>query len=179
MDDTLNQILHACKLARGLETNLGRLANHPLHLLSSCEDVADAFNNAIHMLHSHNHGTQMFFGGTSGSLLDMRAGSPLDIRAGEGSSHGVGYMQAINFSQGQLMEEDNPFHRCRTTEGQTITPEHLCLEFQTTSIPMAMVDTGRGSGGGGGDALAAAAEGSFLGERRPAGSSIQRSSRRR
>nr|XP_010921554.2 WRKY transcription factor 55 [Elaeis guineensis] len=74
-------------------------------------------------------------------------------------------MQAIDFSQGQLMG----------------------LDFQATSMAMRMVDTGRGStpdvnidafGRGGGEAPVAAA-GSLVAERRPTGSSIQRSSRRR
>ncbi|KAG1338948.1 WRKY transcription factor 55 [Cocos nucifera] len=65
------------------------------------------------------------------------------------------------------------------------------MEFQATSMAMRMVATGRGSGGGstpdtnieafgrGGGAAPLVAEGSLVAERRPTGSSIQRSSRRR
>ncbi|XP_017697057.1 WRKY transcription factor 55-like [Phoenix dactylifera] len=184
MDDTLNQILiHACKLARDLETKLPHIANHPPLLFSSCEEVAEAFNKAVHELHSRNapqYNTQMFFGETSGSLSDMRTASPLDIRAGEGSSHGGTYTPAINFSQGQPMEEDNPFYRRRTPEDQTITPDlrHLGLEIQGSgggSTPDTHIEAFRRGGG----EAPVAADGSSVAERRPTGSSIQRSSRRR
>lgn len=196
MDDTLNRILHACKLASALEANLEHFAKHPPLLFSSCEEVAGAFNEAVHELHSHNashYSTHMFFGETLGSLPDMRTAPPLDIRAGEGSSRGGSHMQAINFPQGQPMEEGNPFYGRRTPEGQTITPDvrQFGLEIQATTMAMGMVDAGRGSGGrttpdtimdaflGGGGEAPMAAEGSSVAERRPTGSSVQRSSKRR
>ncbi|XP_010938278.3 uncharacterized protein [Elaeis guineensis] len=183
MDDILNQIHHACELARELETNLPHFVDNPPLILRSCEEVFGALNKAIHglrSLYAPHYGTQMFSGEPSGSSSD--------IRAGEGSSHGGSYMQAMNLLQGPSMEEDNPLPGRGLPENETgmLDLRQLGLEIQ------GMMEIGGGSGcsgaaeanvegfgRGGGEAPAAAMEGSSGSGKRPAGPLTQRSSRRR
>lgn len=197
MDDILNQIHHARELTRDIETNLPHLVDNPPLILSSCRKIVGALNKAMQGLHSlsaSHSSTQVLFGETLGSHSDIGVGSSMDIRAGEGSSRGGSYMQAIDLLRGPSMEEDNPLPGRGMPESETgvLDFRQLGLELQATSVAMGMMDIGSGPGGCdgttetnvetfgrvGGEAPVAT-EGSSGSGRRPAGSLTPRSSRRR
>lgn len=50
MDEILNQIFEACRLARELESSLPHIANNPTDLLASCDQVSFAFKKAVYGL---------------------------------------------------------------------------------------------------------------------------------
>ncbi|KAJ8484595.1 hypothetical protein OPV22_017080 [Ensete ventricosum] len=101
MDDILSQVFDACSLARELESSL-RLSNVPTdphYLLGSCEEIVGAFNEAIHRLHARNMSlfhSQMLFGEAPSSQQDPGAG--------EGCSHGTGYMQVADLLRTPAVE---------------------------------------------------------------------------
>ncbi|XP_022747214.1 WRKY transcription factor 55 [Durio zibethinus] len=52
MEDTFSLILHGCKLAKDLESNLGNLANQPEILSKSCDDIIKIFVTAKERLNA-------------------------------------------------------------------------------------------------------------------------------
>ncbi|KAK8956574.1 WRKY transcription factor 55 [Platanthera zijinensis] len=73
MDEILNQVLGACRLARELESSLPRIANDPYAVLASSEDVAAAFNAAVgNLRNSWNSAPQFGFLGRGLMEDDMR-----------------------------------------------------------------------------------------------------------
>ncbi|RWW13849.1 hypothetical protein GW17_00022419 [Ensete ventricosum] len=71
MDDILSQVFDACKLAGDLESSL-RLSAGPIDpgfLLLSCEDIAGAFSDAVHVIRSRapsSYTSHLLFGEASG-----------------------------------------------------------------------------------------------------------------
>ncbi|KAK8963639.1 WRKY transcription factor 55 [Platanthera guangdongensis] len=60
MDEILNQVLEACRLARELELSMPRIANDPYAVLASSEDVAAAFNAVVGNLRNSWNFTPQF-----------------------------------------------------------------------------------------------------------------------
>ncbi|OVA17303.1 DNA-binding WRKY [Macleaya cordata] len=52
MEETLSVIIHGCKLARDLESNLANLSGSPNVLSNSCNEIIRVFESAIHRLSS-------------------------------------------------------------------------------------------------------------------------------
>ncbi|XVF00381.1 hypothetical protein REPUB_Repub03eG0280600 [Reevesia pubescens] len=52
MEDTFSLILHGCKLAKDLESNLGHLSNQPEILSKSCDDIMKIFATAKERLNN-------------------------------------------------------------------------------------------------------------------------------
>ncbi|KAJ0979198.1 hypothetical protein J5N97_014672 [Dioscorea zingiberensis] len=93
MDDILAHVLHGCKLAGDIEAGLAALASQPQHLLSSCEEVVDAFTKAINCLSSQTSQHLVF-------------GPRLDLTMGEGSSSHE-FMQAMDFMHAGGLGHEN------------------------------------------------------------------------
>lgn len=113
MDDILSQVFDACKLARDLESCL-RLSTCPIDprfLLGSCEDIAGAFSNAVHVIRSQTPSS------CTSQLLFREAS-------------GEGYMQAIHL----LRQGDHPFCAAGPSANDMAFSglPHLVPEIQST-----------------------------------------------
>ncbi|KAH0465404.1 hypothetical protein IEQ34_005507 [Dendrobium chrysotoxum] len=72
MDEILNQVLQACRLARELESSLPHIANNPNVLLASCEQVSHAFNKAVYDLRGCLGGSSSSFDPTVQLIIGER-----------------------------------------------------------------------------------------------------------
>ncbi|KAF3330414.1 WRKY transcription factor 55-like protein [Carex littledalei] len=178
MDEALNHIFEGCKLARNLETSIRQVFPiNPDYLLKSSEEIITAFNSASKSLNSLINSP------------DLPVNSNMVIGgSGEGSSHGAStFFQALN-----LLQSSGGFEQSRTLFDTTQLPR-VGLEMPAVpDVATAGMELGGGSGygnvfheatnadvSGTRGRVRVAPEGSSGSGRGPAGSSGQRSTRRR
>jgi hypothetical protein len=176
MDEAVNHIFEGCKLARNLETSI-RLQGYaitPDFLLKSSEEIVMAFNTAMNSLSSPN------------SSLPVSSNMVIADGAGEGSSHGpTSFFQALNllqsggFEQASMMFDPAQHARVGLEMLPVSTVATAGMEFGGGSGYGNVIEASDAEAGGTRGRVRLAPEDSSGPGRGPAGSSGQRSTRRR
>ncbi|KAJ1695347.1 hypothetical protein LUZ63_012045 [Rhynchospora breviuscula] len=174
MDEAITNILEGCKLARELETSIMKQVFNisPDYLMKSSEEIVTAFTAAMNLLTSLNS--------------SLHVSSSMGGDAGEGGSHGAtSIIQALNLFHSAGFEQPSmffhPTHYPRvgsemaTVSSAVATP---VMELGGSGYVNVLESTNPEVGGSHGGAQLTP-EGSSGSGRRPAGSTGQRSTRRR
>jgi hypothetical protein len=177
MDDALNQIFEGCKLARDLEASIRQGYKYnisPDFLLKSSQEIVAAFNTAMNSLSSLN------------SSLPVNSNMVIGDGAGEGSLHGAtSFFQALNvvqsggFQQASALFDPAQLARIGLEMPPVSTVATAGMEFGGGSGYGNAIEATNAEVGGTRGHVRLAPEDSSGPGRGPAGSSGQRSTRRR
>ncbi|XVF24312.1 hypothetical protein REPUB_Repub13aG0116900 [Reevesia pubescens] len=112
MEETFSLILHGCKLAKDLESNLANLANQPEILSKSCDDIIKIFGTAKEGLNNAHHQDPALFthllgreiqSNTSSSSSQQQQQLQSDPSLQEWLKYGGVITQAMDMIQQQLL----------------------------------------------------------------------------
>ncbi|XWS08385.1 hypothetical protein CRYUN_Cryun41cG0075200 [Craigia yunnanensis] len=109
MEDTFSLILHGCKLAKDLESNLGNLANQPDILSKSCDNIIKIFANAKERLNAQDPAlfTHHLLGKPQNSSSQQQLQTNPSLQ--EWLKYGVVVTQAMDMIQQQHLAGKTPF----------------------------------------------------------------------